>query len=163
MSDQTVGTVYFQEAVERVRVRIRADGQGRPPEVALMLKIIETRFADPGFGVNELKRLTSVAKLRQFRRELGCTPGIYLRRCRVAMAELVLAATSELEVTVEEVARACGYANGRSFCRAFQEQTGHLPSSHRRPASPREFLIDLKLKTQYSQPLLLLRQRIKSL
>lgn len=142
MNDQTQGTVYFEEAAERMRLRIRSDGQGRPPDVALTLKTIEARFVDPAFGFNELKRLTSMsaASLRRFQRELGCTPAGYLKRCRLAMAEMALAATSEDELTVEEVARRTGYANGRSFARAFQQQAGHVPSRRRRPADPREIL-----------------------
>lgn len=136
MDDQTAGTVYFEEAVGRVRLRIRADRKGRPPEVALMLKTIEARFVDPGFDLNELKRRASptALTLRAFKRELECTPGVYLRRCRLAMAEMVLAATTDVELTVEEVARRAGYANGRSFARAFQEQAGYPPSQRRRPA-----------------------------
>ena len=154
MSDQTLGSVYFEEVADRVRLRIRADRRGRPPELALVLKTIETRFVDPGFDVNELRRIASPSKatLRAFERELGRTPGVYLKRRRLEMAELALAATTERELTVAEVARMAGYANHRSFARVFQEQVGHAPSRGRRPAETPAILRQPPLEGERATP-----------
>lgn len=65
---------------------------------------------------------------RSFRRHFGCTPGDYLRRCRLAKAAALL--TTSREALVEVAAR-CGYFDQAHFARSFQAAFGRSPRAYR--------------------------------
>lgn len=66
---------------------------------------------------------------RSFRRHFGCTPGDYLRRCRLARAAALLR-TSRLSLA--EVAVGCGYFDQAHFTRSFHAAFGQVPRAYRR-------------------------------
>jgi AraC family transcriptional regulator len=66
---------------------------------------------------------------RVFRARLHCTPGDYLRRCRLDKAAALLA-SSRLRLT--DVAQACGYFDQAHFTHAFRRAYGVAPSAYRR-------------------------------
>jgi len=66
---------------------------------------------------------------RVFRRHLHCTPGEYLRRCRLDKASALLAAGA---VSLSEVAHICGYFDQAHFSHAFRRAYGLPPSAYRR-------------------------------
>lgn len=79
---------------------------------------------------------------RQFRHHFGCTISEYVRRGRIARAQLLLA---HGDLGVAQVALACGFADQSHFTAAFRRVTGVPPhryrlrmSDHRVPGSLRE-------------------------
>jgi AraC-like DNA-binding protein len=73
--------------------------------------------------------------LRSFRRELGCTPGVYWRGRKLDEALVHLRAGRQ---SVNEIALEVGYENPTAFAYAFRRRFGKAPSSFRlrRPVRP---------------------------
>ena len=77
---------------------------------------------------------------RVFRRHLRCTPGEYLRRCRLDKASALLV-SSRSKLT--DIAQTCGYFDQAHFSRAFRQAYGVSPKAYRaglsdtRPGNPR--------------------------
>ncbi|MCX7515160.1 helix-turn-helix transcriptional regulator [Frateuria hangzhouensis] len=65
---------------------------------------------------------------RAFRRHFGCTPGDYLRRCRLAKAAALLQARQHDGLA--GVAGACGYFDQAHFSRAFKLAFGLSPARY---------------------------------
>jgi transcriptional regulator GlxA family with amidase domain len=65
---------------------------------------------------------------RLFLRELGVTPGRFVRRARTEAAAHLLAGT---DLTVEAVARRCGFGTTEALRQAFVSATGVSPSHYR--------------------------------
>jgi AraC family transcriptional regulator len=65
---------------------------------------------------------------RVFRRHLRCTPGGYLRRCRLDKAAALLSAGT---TRLSDVAQACGFFDQAHFTRAFKQAYGLPPSAYR--------------------------------
>jgi AraC family transcriptional regulator len=61
---------------------------------------------------------------REFHRYFGCTIGEYLRQIRVARAQILL---SRGEMSMAEIALACGFADQSHFTTAFRRLTGVPP------------------------------------
>jgi transcriptional regulator GlxA family with amidase domain len=73
-----------------------------------------------GLGASQLRRL--------FARRYGCSPTAWLVRRRLERARELLAAT---DLPVQEVARACGFADPFWFSRLFRRENGASPASWR--------------------------------
>jgi len=65
---------------------------------------------------------------RQFHHHFGCTIGEYVRQARVARAQVLLLRG---EMSVAEVALACGFADQSHFTAAFRRLTGVPPRRYR--------------------------------
>ncbi len=65
---------------------------------------------------------------RVFRRHLRCTPGAYLRRCRLDKAAALLAAGRR---GLAEIAQSCGYFDQAHFSRTFKRAYGMAPRAYR--------------------------------
>lgn len=65
---------------------------------------------------------------RVFRRHLRCTPGDYLRRCRLDKAAALLKSSRS---GLSEIAQACGYFDQAHFSRAFKRAYGIGPKAYR--------------------------------
>ena len=65
---------------------------------------------------------------RVFRRHLRCTPGDYLRRCRLDKAAALLDAGRS---RLSDIAQACGYFDQAHFSRAFKRAYGMAPRAYR--------------------------------
>ena len=65
---------------------------------------------------------------RMFRRHLRCTPGEYLRRCRLDKAAALLRNGA---ASLSEVAQACGYFDQAHFSHAFRSAYGVPPRTYR--------------------------------
>lgn len=72
---------------------------------------------------------------RAFRRHFGCTPGDYLRRCRLAKAAALLQTGTGEDLA--QVAGLCGYFDQAHFSRAFKLAFGLSPARYRRAMCPR--------------------------
>lgn len=109
------------------------------------LRWMETHLHEP-LDLEALARIaaTSVSTLRRhFVASEGCTPHEAWTRMRVARARVLLETTY---LTVEQVARDCGFVDVGTFRRVFRDATGELPrawrarhqlrTSHRRWSGP---------------------------
>lgn len=65
---------------------------------------------------------------RMFRRHLRCTPGDYLRRCRLDKAAALLQAGRS---ALAEISQSCGYFDQAHLSRAFKQAYGMSPKAYR--------------------------------
>jgi AraC family transcriptional regulator len=65
---------------------------------------------------------------RAFRRHYRCTPGEYLRRCRLNQGAALL---SNRRRSLSEIASACGYFDQAHFSRSFKQAYGLSPRAYR--------------------------------
>lgn len=92
---------------------------------------LESSLAD-GPSVEALARqvgVTARTLTRRFRRAVGCTPLAYRSRIRMDAARQLLEQPNH---TVDEVARAVGYAESSAFYRAFVRSVGMPPRDYQR-------------------------------
>ena len=111
-SAERLGTGGGPAWLERARERLQ-DGWEEAPSIAELARAA---------GVHP------VSLARAFRRRYGCSPGSYLRRCRLERAIELLAAG---EATLTEVAARCGYADHAHFTHAFRRAFSLAPSAFR--------------------------------
>jgi transcriptional regulator GlxA family with amidase domain len=84
-----------------------------------------------------LESLASEARLSRsvfasrFRERVGCTPGEYLQRWRISLAQRALKAGRPLKLIADEV----GYGSEAALSRAFKQQSGVGPREWRRAAT----------------------------
>lgn len=98
--------------------------------VARATRWMRQNLADP-FSITRLAREThcGVRTLsRHFDQQLGKTPLAYLTELRIARSKVLLEITHK---GVLEIAADCGYADVRSYRRAFVRLTGQTPSEYR--------------------------------
>ena len=96
---------------------------------------------------DELARRTGLGSAefsRNFRAETGENPTRYLCRVRVAKARRLLESSNQ---SVEEITRAVGYENSRSFIRLFRRHVGMTPLAYRK-----QFRADSPELTRESSP-----------
>jgi AraC-like DNA-binding protein len=73
----------------------------------------------------------SLVRFKQgFREYYGVPPGTYLRRVKLRLAAEMLRSNPEL--SIQELAKRCGYANLSCFDQAFRRAFGSSPSQYRR-------------------------------
>jgi len=65
---------------------------------------------------------------RRFRQHFGCTPKREIRRVQIDHAKLLLGQT---EISIEAVARGCGFRAFKHFARVFRRETGVTPRAFR--------------------------------
>lgn len=105
------------------------------PHVAAAVQLIHDNLGRP-HGVNDLLRELGISRRfleRHFREELGCSPHEYLTQRRIEKAKRLLKHRSDL--SIQEIAAACGQTDPRNFRRSFQRVTGVLPSEYRENAA----------------------------
>jgi transcriptional regulator GlxA family with amidase domain len=76
--------------------------------------------------------LSRSAFMLRFTKALGASPMTVLRQMRMRQAKVLLAADS---LSIDQIARAVGYANRTSFFRAFRNAHGIDPSDYRATAT----------------------------
>jgi len=107
---------------------------GRDRRIDRALELIEARI-DQDIGLDELAAAACLSPFhfsRCFRASVGETPHAYLMSRRVARARDLLART---ELTLAEIAYACGFASQSHFTAAFKRRVGTTPGAFRRAAS----------------------------
>lgn len=79
--------------------------------------------------LSERYGLSAVQFSRRFKRAYGSNPSEFITRLRLEQAVGLLGNPS---LTIDEIARQCGYSNGFYLCRVFQTKYGMSPSAYRR-------------------------------
>jgi len=69
---------------------------------------------------------------RVFKREVGVAPGAYVESLRLERAQALLATT---DLSVEEVARQCGFGTVETMRRSFGRRLGATPGAYREPGA----------------------------
>ncbi len=95
-------------------------------------RVIARQRACEGLGVGDLAREVGISAehlVRLFRRDLGITPGAYLRRERLAQAVHLLTHTG---LSVAEVAHRAGFATPHHLAASLRAATGQTPTELRR-------------------------------
>ena len=105
------------------------------PHVAAAVQLIHDNLGRP-YGINNLIRKLGISRRfleRHFREELDCTPHEYLTQRRIEKAKRLLERHGDL--SIQQVATACGQSDPRNFRRSFRRLTGMLPSEYRERAT----------------------------
>lgn len=111
----------------------------RDPRIARALRYIQEHATDP-VSVDDVLKAVPMARRwmeRQFQRILGRTPAEEIRRHRIAKARMMLAETN---VSMQEIAEACGYSTYNHLTVVFKKTTGMGPAAYRKSARHRSIL-----------------------
>lgn len=98
--------------------------------LAAALQWLRDNLAQP-LDCSELARAACMSKsqiYRQFKREIGCTPGEYQQRLRIDRARDRLARSA---ASITEICFDLGYRSPSHFSRCFKTATGETPSGYR--------------------------------
>lgn len=129
---------HYEEIAEKLLESIceyitRYSGQRYQYEFVIQLKNhIYSNLADPDFRIADaVKELGYTADYvrKCFVKEIGSTPLEYLTMLRLQQARKLL--TQEAYLSIEEVARNCGYHDSFYFSRQFKKKFGEAPRDYR--------------------------------
>ncbi|MHC4883632.1 MAG: helix-turn-helix domain-containing protein, partial [Planctomycetota bacterium] len=92
---------------------------------------LESNFSDPRLDVSLLAHEAGMSRAhfsRRFKGEIGVPPGTRLEQIRIGRATLLL---QQSDLSVREIAEACGYRSASYFGAAFKKHTGKTPGALR--------------------------------
>jgi len=101
------------------------------PAVVRARQFIKTAFGNP-LTLEDIAASAGMSKRgleKAFRRHLGRTPAVELRRIRVDNAKRMLTETDE---KIDTIARGCGYSNSSNLSFALNRETGMSPRAYRK-------------------------------
>jgi AraC-like DNA-binding protein len=119
--------------VEAALARSKRLGSEAQRVARTAMAYIHERFAEP-ISREQMARDLNVNErylTRCFGQETGLTPIAYLNRYRIAQARGLLDSDN---LSITEVALACGFSDSSYFGRVFQKEIGRSPSEYRRAA-----------------------------
>lgn len=129
IADQMVYNAVREAGAEQ-RISVQSKIGTRNPHLAKAIRMMEASVEDPvsptliaeeiGISTRQLERL--------FGRYLGVSPKKFLMDLRLQKAQRLLVQT---ELSVTEVAMACGFSSSGHFSRVYRTQFGHSPVSQR--------------------------------
>jgi signal transduction histidine kinase/DNA-binding response OmpR family regulator/uncharacterized protein HemY len=95
-----------------------------------LLSLVEEKYSDPDFSVEELSQETAMSRMQLHRKLKALTdesPGEFLRRFRLERAKQLLSVPG---MQVSEVCYKTGFNNLSNFSKIFREFTGKTPSEY---------------------------------
>jgi AraC-like DNA-binding protein len=100
----------------------------------MMLMHVREHLADPNLQVEELARRHHVSASHVYTlfERIGTTPAAYLREQRLIATQAMLSDPRYAWLSTTDIAAAVGFADPRTFQRAFRRQYGMTPASWRR-------------------------------
>ncbi|MBK8283775.1 MAG: helix-turn-helix transcriptional regulator [Ahniella sp.] len=110
--------------------RLEPESRLPPPWLLRIRELLHDACGDP----LELQALAGAAGVhsvhltRAFRRHFRCTPGDYLRRCRLTQSAALLA---NKRLSLTDIALSCGFSDQAHFSRSFGRAYGVSPSAYR--------------------------------
>lgn len=116
--------------LDEAAIDVRLDGDHAPPWLQRVREQLEDQWRTQP-GIAELAHTAGVHPVylaRAFRRQYGCTPADYLRRCRLQRAALML---SDRRRSIAAIAADCGFVDHSHLTRAFTLRFGCTPSAYR--------------------------------
>ncbi len=123
--------------------RLCAEASGALPRALQQISLIDRACGiidsqlHTGLNVSDLAACLGVSRttlFNLFKEKLGVSPVEYLREQRIRRAREMLARRNDL--SIREIARACGFANSKYFLRLFKQCTGRTPSQWRADPPP---------------------------
>lgn len=96
-------------------------------------------FSDSDLSVKELARGAEMSEVyfrKQFQSVCGCSPVSYIVNTRLSNAKELMRCS---ELSLEEIARQCGFSTLSYFCRVFREKHGISPGRYRSEAERESF------------------------
>lgn len=118
-----------------------------PPQQQFYVKqgisYMQNHLSD-NFSIENLAEMLGVSSSyfnRLFVKEMGMTPLGYLNNLRISHAAFLL---SDTLLSVDEVAKKCGFSCGNYFCKVFRRALGYSPSEFRRRSENLDQEKDLK-------------------
>lgn len=105
---------------------------GKLDKITPALEEIERNFTDTELSVGGLAAMCSMSEVyfrRLFQNKFGISPKEYIIRRRISYASQLL---SSGEVSVQSVARLCGYGEECHFSREFSRRVGVPPSEYKK-------------------------------
>ena len=111
--------------------RAHADAEERralKPAIAPLVSLIRREACKP-VTINDIAAAAGISSRymrKLFRQQFDITPGTYLSRCRIDTAKEMLANT---DMSIKEVAYACGFTSPRHFVSVFKRLEGIAPFS----------------------------------
>lgn len=96
-----------------------------------VLEYLDAHIAEP-IHINELAEKNFISKstlYNLFATHLGCTISTYVNSRRIQLAKEALITT---DLSIDEIARRCGFSGSTYFCRIFKQQTGLSPLQYRK-------------------------------
>lgn len=102
-------------------------------QLKAMMIYIQTHYTEP-ICVDQLAAAAHISRrlcFQLFQQSLHTTPTQYLRLCRLEQARRLLRTT---DLSVTEIALACGLGSGSYFGKLFQQTYGCCPSEYRKSA-----------------------------
>lgn len=101
-----------------------------PETIRPQVYYIKENYGNPEINNNFLSRMTNISEVyfrRLFSLSMGVPPMTYLRRLRIDHAKRYL---KEHSMSIDEIARLCGYGSQYYFSTAFKKETGVSPSEY---------------------------------
>lgn len=131
-------TLHFEEATARALEQQRAQLAMQNPFFRKVAAILESRYSDSGFGVEQLSHALHLSPSQLQRKILALTektPLQLIRDLRLKKArELLL----QSDLSVGEIAWKCGFADPSYFTRIFKKEEGLNPSQWKEAQKPEE-------------------------
>lgn len=101
------------------------------PTIAKAIRFIWDHFDEP-INVETIIKQTGMSRslvYQEFDHAIGCSIAKEITRCRINKAKSLL---EETEMSINEIAPACGFSGVVSFCRAFAREVGYTATDHRK-------------------------------
>lgn len=106
---------------------------GRHDKLRMLVEWMETRYADPGVGLDDIADVLQVSNRRLnalFHEAFGLSPYAYFIRLRIRKAKELLVRSTSL--TVREVAERVGFRDASHFVATFRKTVGMPPEQYRK-------------------------------
>ena len=96
-----------------------------------IVSFVEHHMADPDASIDKMADAAATSRAglnRKIKAILGITPMDFLREVRLQRACTML---QDRNISINDVARSCGFADARYFSRTFKSKKGITPSEYR--------------------------------
>ena len=149
----------FREGTESQRPDVALRFGAHHPKVVRAIEIMEERLEDP-LQAGKLAAAVGLSArqlLRLFRDQLGTSPARLYLHLRLERARRLL---RQSDLSILDVAVACGFESPSHFTRAYSKQFGHPPRRERHPtARPRLLVLDPPVTSPPPRPATARRQQ----
>lgn len=131
---ESLATLAMAEAVKKLgglHDEVASFGKIPPKEITRVIEFVETNL-DRDLSLVELARVASLSVFhfaRRFKETMGMPPHAYVTERRLQRATELL---HDPELTLANIAYACGFSNQSHFTTIFKNHTGVTPGTYRK-------------------------------
>ncbi|MBB3109810.1 AraC-like DNA-binding protein [Paenibacillus phyllosphaerae] len=123
-------SLVYRFMMELARTANRPKEEQWPPAIREAAQYLTNHFGE-AISIDDAATAAGLSKFhftRLFTRTTGYTPGDYLTRIRIVKGAEYLRNST---ITIDEVARRCGFAGGSYFSKVFRQWVGCTPGDYR--------------------------------